>query len=250
MYALLKALILPPASLLIAAVVGYFFWNSSTLGRRFVAVSLALLYLVSTPLAGDILLSSIERFPPLPVEGPIPHEAQAIVILSADSVITPEYPSPSPGALTLERLRYGALLQRKSGLPILVTGGIPPERSYSMASMMRTSLADDFNVPVTWVEDESQDTHQNAVRSVKILKEQGIDNILLVTHSWHMQRAKLAFERAGIVVIPAPTVFVRNTLFASVGIWDVLPSAKGFQNSYFAFHEVLGYSVYWLIFAS
>ena len=250
MYELMKTIILPPTSLLLVALVGYFFWRRSTSARRLVAASLVMLYLFSTPLVGDILLSSLEIFPPLSADSPMQDGTQAIVILSAETLITPEYPTASPGPLTLERLRYGAFLNRKTGLPILVTGGTPPERSISMGAVMQQSLVDDFNSSATWVEDQSQDTHQNAERSAQILKNQGISQVFLVTHAWHMPRAKLAFERAGIVVIPAPTIFVRKAPETSIKIWDLLPSAKGFQNSYFMFHELFGFSYYWVAYSS
>jgi len=56
------------------------------------------------------------------------------------------------------------------------------------------------------VEAWSQDTHQKATRSAAILKAEGITRIVLVTHAWHMPRAKLVFERAGMTIIPAPPI--------------------------------------------
>ncbi len=252
MYELLKNVLLPPASLLIAALVGQIFWGATVVGRRVVTASLLCLYLLSTPLVGDTALSALEVFPPLPTDGPMPEGPQAIVILSAESLPTPEYIALSPGMMTLERLRYGAVLQRKTGLPILVAGGVLPGRTDSLGSVMRRSLADDFNVPVTWREDLSQDTHQNATRSAAILRAGGITRIYLVTHAWHMPRAKLAFERAGMTVFPAPTVFTNVTPGLDAGIKEsirnVLPSEKALRNSYFAFHEIFGLAFYRLAF--
>ena len=254
MHELLKAVILPPASVLIIALIGQLFWARTKAGRWVVTASLVGLYLLSTPMIGDTLLATLEVFPPLPAEGPLPRDAQApnaqaIVILGADSRMTPEYSAPSPGAMTLERLRYGAHLHRRTGLPILVTGGIPPGRPTSLGSVMRRSLVDDFGVPVAWVEDRSRDTHQNAVRSAEILKAEGITRILLVTHAWHMPRAKRAFENAGLTVICAPTAVIKGAIslddpVGTVGVRDMLPSAKALQSSYFAFHEMLGLAFY------
>jgi len=248
MYELLKAVILPPASVLIAVLIVQVFLGGTRAGRRGVTAGLVLLYLLSTPLVGDAALSALEVFPLLPAEGPLPQGAQAIVILSAESLMMAEYSAPSPGAMTLERLRYGAHLQRRTGLPILVTGGIPAGRPTSLGSVMRQSLLEDFHVPVAWVEDQAQDTRQNALRSASILKAEGITRIFLVTHAWHMPRAKLAFERAGMTVICAPTAFIKGAVSlkpgGGIGIRDVLPSAKALQSSYFAFHEMLGLAFY------
>jgi uncharacterized SAM-binding protein YcdF (DUF218 family) len=252
MYELIKTIILPPASLLIIAVLALVFRGASPGGRRLAAASLFLLYLLSTPLIADTILSSLEVLPALSTDGDVAQDSQAIVILSAESLMTPEYPSLSPGAMTLERLRYGARLQRATGLPVLVSGGVPSGRTASLASVMRQSLVDDFHVPVAWVEDQSQDTHQNAVQSATILRAGGISRVLLVTHAWHMPRAKLVFERAGLEVRLAPTAFTASLSNSGSGAGDglrtLLPSAKAMQNSYFAFHEMLGSAFYRLAF--
>lgn len=252
MYELLKTIILPPASLLTVAVLGAILWGGRAGGRRTVGAVLFLLYLLSTPLVADAILSSLEVEPPLSASGPAPSEAGAVVILSAESVSTPEYSGPSPGMMTLERLRYGALIQRATGLPVLVSGGVPSGRTYSLASVMGQSLIEDFHVPVAWVEGQSADTHQNAVQSATILKAQGITRVILVTHAWHMPRAKLAFEGAGLGVVAAPTAFTASIPVRDMGagnlIRECLPSAKAMQNSYLAFHEILGKAFYRLVY--
>lgn len=252
MYELLKTIILPPASLLTVAVIAAVFWGGRAGGRRTVGAVLFLLYLLSTPLVADAILSSLEVEPPLSASQPAPAGAGAIVILSAESVSTPEYSGPSPGMMTLERLRYGAVIQRNTDLPVLVSGGVPSGRAYSLASVMGQSLIEDFHVPVTWIEGQSADTHQNAVQSATILKAQGITRIFLVTHAWHMPRAKLAFEGAGLAVIAAPTAFTTSVPVREMSAGDLirecLPSAKAMQNSYLAFHEILGKAFYRLVY--
>lgn len=248
MYELMKTIILPPASLLIVAVLAVLLWRISDAARRWATGSLLLVYLLSTPLVGDGLLSLLETIPPRAVDQQLPQGGGAIVILSAESRLTPEFDDPSPGSITLERLRYGAAVQRATGLPVLVSGGIPSGGSYSLASVMRRSLEEDFLVPVTWVEGQSQDTHQNAEFSAALLKADGVSWGMLVTHAWHMPRAKWAFERAGLMVVAAPTGFTVAgvSLDDNKGEWvrQCLPSAKAMHNSYLAFHEILGQIYY------
>ena len=62
---------------------------------------------------------------------------------------------------------------------------------------MADSLRDDFQVPVSWVEDASDDTWENAAFSAEILKKRGIHSVYVVTQGWHMRRAMLAFRHAG-----------------------------------------------------
>lgn len=252
MYQFLKMLVLPPASLLIIALVGHFWQGRTKMGWTLTSISLLLLYLLATPLVSTALLFRLELFPPLPAAGPITQHAQAIVILSAEARQESEYATLSPGPMTLERLRYGAQLQRRTALPILVTGGRLPGQSESLGAVMRQSLTEDFQSPVAWVEDQSQDTHQNATLSAAILKAQGITRIFLVTHAWHMPRAKLSFERAGLIVIPAPTGYSKGEPQKEITIDDwigeVLPSSQALHDSYLAFHEMGGLAFYWLFF--
>jgi len=54
---------------------------------------------------------------------------------------------------------------------------------------------------------KSQNTYEDAVFSSEILKEKGINRILLVTSALHMPRSVALFEKQGLEVIPAPTDF-------------------------------------------
>jgi uncharacterized SAM-binding protein YcdF (DUF218 family) len=251
MYSLLKALVLPPASIILALLLGQMWSRRSVTARRFVFALLIALYALATPLLSSRLLGVLEVYPSLPAFGPlIDPTVQAIVILSAEARVETEFGHLSPGPMTLERLRYGAALQRRTGLPILVTGGREIGQTDSLANAMRTSLVDDFRVPVTWSEDQSQDTHQNAQFSARILKDNGISKIYLVTHAWHMARAKLIFERMGLSVVAAPTAFAsdeppRRTSLAEF-LPDIIPTAKALHDSYFAIHELSGYLFYCL----
>ena len=106
---------------------------------------------------------------------------------------------------------------------------------------MQETLLRDFNMQPRWMETNSRTTHENAVFSASTLKANGVNTIYLVTHAWHMPRAKAAFEAAGITVIPAPTRFVT----APVGeLKEFLPTFGGLQNSYYAFHEWIGLAWY------
>jgi uncharacterized SAM-binding protein YcdF (DUF218 family) len=133
--------------------------------------------------------------------------------------------------------RYAAKLYRRTKLPILVTGGDPESSGAADAERMKKSLEEEFSVPVRWVEQNANDTIQNARFSAIILKANGIDSILLVTHGWHMARSKQLFERAGFKVIPAGVELHYGT---GLTVLDFLPSARGLLDSGLFFHEVIG----------
>ncbi|TCV97594.1 uncharacterized SAM-binding protein YcdF (DUF218 family) [Luteibacter rhizovicinus] len=99
------------------------------------------------------------------------------------------------------RLGFGLELFRHARAEtILLSGG---DQALKMAHRL-----EEQGVPSTAVltEDESINTHENAVNSAALLKKENLHSILLVTAGIHMPRALASFAHEGIVVIPAPPV--------------------------------------------
>jgi len=96
---------------------------------------------------------------------------------------------------------------------------------------------------VVWVEEGSRNTFENAQLSAALLKPAGIERIYLVTHAWHMRRARIAFEHAGFTVIPAPTGFATRFKLTVV---DFLPDARALHDSGVFFREGVGIGWYYL----
>ncbi len=208
--------------------------------------AISLLAVLSTPLVSGSLLSQLELWAPVSSTDAAVRNAQAVVILSAEQRARPEFGGLGPGPLSLERLRYGAYLAKRTGLPVLISGG-PTGDGATLADTLASVLEQSFGVRTTWRERRSLNTIGNAQGSAEILKAQGVERVLLVTHSWHMPRARLAFERAGLQVTPAPTAAVGNPLsrIHSAGDWvrALTPQAHGLQNAYYFIHEVVGWIV-------
>jgi uncharacterized SAM-binding protein YcdF (DUF218 family) len=102
---------------------------------------------------------------------------------------------------------------------------------------MARVLREDFHAPVRWIEDTSENTAQNAAHAATMLREAGIDRVLLVTDAMHMSRAMQIFSKTGLTVIPAATDFrSRKPLSAA----DFIPSAGALKDSHYAMHEWLG----------
>jgi uncharacterized SAM-binding protein YcdF (DUF218 family) len=233
--ALLRNLILPPAGPLLLGFLGLgSIKRHPTIGRVFVACSLVSLWVLSVPVVADALSGLIERYPAL--DSTQPTGAKAIVILGGGGQVAraPEYGGPAAEPILLERLSYGAYLARKTGLPILVTGGAIE------AGAMRATLQRNFDMPVRWVDDQSGDTFQNAANSAKLLQEGGVKRILLVTHASHMARSVQEFMDAGIEVVPAPMGFASAR---GHGIDEYFPAPSGLLRSYLALYEMLGEQV-------
>lgn len=170
--------------------------------------------------------------------------AEAIVVLGGGRMSNaPEYGGDTVNRYTLERLRYAARLTRQTGLPLLVSGGAPAGDTPE-ATLMQTTLQEDFGVAVRWSEARSLDTRQNARFSAQILQQQDIGSILLVTHAAHMPRAQREFEAQGIKVIPAPTAWQGPRAGAEDEVWPALPSPTAAYAGWYALHEWLGLLAY------
>lgn len=240
---LISAFLLPPLNLLLVAAIGLWLWHKRPhISRILLTTSVVLLWLFSTPFLSDALLHGLENESQIiDTKKPL---ADAIIVLGGSTYFhAPEYGGDTVGTPTLERLRFAARLQRKTGKPILVTGGKPLGNNSSEAEQMKQVLEQEFNVPVRWTENASHNTLENARLSRQMLKQGGVTRIYLVTHAWHMPRAVQAFRTAGFEVIPAPTAFTtryRTDLLAFV------PNASALLNSRIFMHELIGMFWYWL----
>ena len=166
-----------------------------------------------------------------------------MVLGSGLNIDAAEYGGDTVNERSLIRLRYGATLARQLHLPILVSGGRPFKASRSESEVMAEIIERELGIPVRWRETESQDTADNAAMSAAILKAAGVKRIVLVTQAFHIPRAQLLFEAAGLEVIAGPTDF-KGRSSQPIGLFDWLPQEKAMQNSYFALHEWLG--ILWL----
>jgi len=239
----IAALLMPPGNLLLLAAVGALVaLRRPRLGRTLVALSLIGLWILSTPYVAEALVKSLEPAPGDPLAD---RSGQAIVVLGGGTYISaPEYGGQDTvSAAALVRLRYAAHLHRALKKPVLVTGGAPLGNSTSEAAQMKQVLEREFGVPVQWSEQGSINTLENARLSHRLLGAAGVHSVYLVTHAWHMPRARLAFERAGFTVIPAPTEY--STRFKVTAL-DFMPSAGALHGSRVFFHEAIGIGWYHL----
>jgi uncharacterized SAM-binding protein YcdF (DUF218 family) len=224
--------------LLVAALVA---WRRPLAAWRPVALAFIVLYPLSTHFVADQLLWWIEPAPRDPVAD---RSGQAIVVLGGGTYFSaPEYGGDTVKASVLARLRYAAHLHRALDKPVLASGGAPQGNPVPEARLMTEVLQQDFRITVRWTEQGSRNTFENALMSASLLQPAGIQRIYLVTHAWHMRRARLAFEHAGFKVIPAPTGYA--TRF-KLSVLDFLPDARALDNSGLFFHEVAGIGWYYL----
>lgn len=237
---LLSALVLPPTSLLLLSVLGLLLIRRRPrFGAALAWVGVLAILVLSLPITASNLLSIASTASPLDYAAA--RNARAVVILGGGRRYAPEYGGETVSEWTLERVRYGAKVARELGLPILVTGGVVYGEGASEAALMGLALQTSFGIPPKWTEGRSRDTHENAMFSAEMLRDAGIDTVVLVTHDYHQRRSLAEFAAVGIRAIPAPVTLApddRGRTFL-----EHLPNAASLRLSSIALHELLGYLV-------
>jgi uncharacterized SAM-binding protein YcdF (DUF218 family) len=246
----LTALLLPPVPWLALIVLGA--WQLRRrrwLGGSLVLLGVALVWISCTQAAGALATRWLLRPPPAltdlkPLKTPPPSGQTVIVVLGGGRIDTAEYPHHSLSTISMERLRYGIWLSRETGLPWAFTGGLSPGAEPTEAAIAARVGREEFRHPLRWAEDQSRDTRENAIRTLALLKQEGVGRIVLVTHDMHMPRSMRNFERAraaagmSIELVPAPVGVLRKQPQWVAG--DFYPTARGIAQTRYALREWLG----------
>ena len=234
-------LIMPPNPMLLLILAGAIIYSrSQRIGKLLFFSGFGLLVIFSLPIVSAPVIVMMENVPVLQQEKIKNTGAQAIIILGGGSYVdAPEYGEDTVSLLTLERITFGSFVQKNTQLPILVTGGrVFPHKKNSEATLMQKVLQSQLHTPVTWLEEQSRNTWENATYSYEILNTHGIKKIILVTHAIHMRRSIMYFEAAGFEVIPAPLGFNSQSNFLSS--LKIFPSIGAMSNLQQALHEIMG----------
>jgi len=232
------SILLSPIALVPAAIVGIALaarWRR--IGLTFALISLAVLYLASTPLVSNYLIEELQPETPKRTEA----EVRAIVILSGD-IEHKGRGQIALGTLSLQRVFWAAEQYRSNPLPILVSGGAIEGTNISIADLLATALEKTFDIPVKWKETKSQTTYENAKLSSEILHNAGISSVIVVTQRWHMPRAIWAFAQFGIRAVPAKFVPVIEHNNFKLG--DLIANARALVTTTYAIHEIIGIRYY------
>ncbi|RUM94979.1 MAG: hypothetical protein DSZ28_00380 [Thiothrix sp.] len=237
---LVEAMMLPPGSILLLTVLALVVVGITQRCRvRFLYFLMSLLWLVSTPWFAFQLLEPLQRpFAPL-LE--VPKDADVIVLLSGGHYESSnEFGSDAmPSGPALERAHYSAWLARKTGLPIIVSGGSVTPEEKSEASILSAVLRNQLDVQNVLEEARSKNTEENAKFTKALMREKGFSKPLLVTHYWHMPRVMNWFRYHGIDAYAAPTArYAKGPTERK--IWQWVPQAKSLNYLSIALHEYLG----------
>lgn len=247
---LIKAAALPPGIILLILLTGWLL-GRRFLGRFLVFLGIGLLYALSAPAVTNWMAAQLETVPALTPTQLQTSRAEAIWVLMAGvKRYNPELGGGERlSPLSLERIDYALALHRKTGLPIVISGGSIKGETEPLAELAARWLQERAGVKPLAVDDTSRTTWENAHNSAAILAGQGIGRVLLVTHAFHMPRALLSARAAGIDAVPAPFAFQHAPpLMRPPTRWrDWLPNAATFTRSYYVLHEMVGLVWYGLV---
>lgn len=203
----LPPLVYPLGIAILLLVVALILYRKPKLRGWLIGLALAVLLISSNRWVAMALTRSLEwqYLPP----ATLPH-TQAIVLLGGGTE-SADYPRTYPelnGAG--DRVLYAARLYKQGyAQHILLSGGYigwmgthittPAEEMAQILELM------DIPPNALWLQNLSQNTYEDAAFSAKILKEKGIQKIILVTSAAHMPRSVELFKAQGFDVVPAPT---------------------------------------------
>lgn len=251
---IVAALLLPPVPFLLLMLLGAFMlWRQYGLGWLFVVLACLGLWFAQCEVTGRVLSTLLLKQPAALSDeamGALADEHRStqrlgIAVLGAGTEpYAPEYGMSNLTPNSVERLRYGVWLSKRTGIPVGFSGSFMRDHRADgtpEASIAARIAEKEFGRKLQWTEIHARDTHENAIRSVALLREAGVRKIIVVTHGWHMTRALREFEeaaRADIKIVAAPLGLSHGS---QTGLRRWLPSAAGAQQVRSVLQERLGF---------
>lgn len=252
---LLTALALPPVPLLVLVLIAGRMLASRRRagGAALLIFSVAALWLSCCAGLGNALERWILRPPPALSESrmaairqePAARKPVILILGGGRESLAPEYREANLAPRSMERLHYGLWLARQLNAPVMFSGGTGLAQAPGPAEAdIAARIAErDYGRRLRWVENTSRDTRENASASLSVLQGQGVSDLIIVTHDWHMPRAIRAFEEAAkrnkqaMQIIPAP-MGLASTVDRPGLNW--LPTPEGFAQVRLVLREILG----------
>jgi len=186
-----------------------------------------------------------QRYPYRPPDG-LP-AAQAIVVLGGSTASNrPNWFESYDRARTVARVDTAARLYQARRAPLVIVSGAALDGAVSEAQIMANQLRQQ-GVPAEAIiqENKSFTTYENAVYTARLLKEEDLDQVLLVTSALHMPRAMGVFQKQQVHAIPAsspPQIVVPDD--PAFSFWQ--PNTHVLSASRSVVKEYVGMLVYWL----
>lgn len=214
--------------------------------RRAATALAVLFFAAATPLGANLAARALEGGGP-PAAGACAEPAPrcAIVVLAGGMSGTPAS-SDEVASLQLASVRRvieGVRLAATApeATLILAGGGGGTVREADLMARLATALG--LPPARLLLERESRTTAEGARNVARLLAERGVPGpVRLVTSAMHLPRAAASFRRQGIEVCPVP---VDRRAVRPDASEALIPQITALEKSTAAWHEAVGYVVYW-----
>ena len=136
------------------------------------------------------------------------------------------------------------LFKEGKGDLLMFTRGLLPwsKNSISEGEILKIR-AIQFGIPEKYIllTGYAKNTEQEAISARQTLSDT-VQHVTLVTSAFHMNRAKLVFENAGLAINPYPVDFKQN--YDQITIMDLIPGSAGIDQWSWVCREILGRMYY------
>ncbi|MBV8380058.1 MAG: YdcF family protein [Paucibacter sp.] len=250
--AVLLVLLLPPVPWLLAIVAGVVLVRRRPRPARWLMIGgVVAIWVSCTEGAAQLLSVHVLHVPAglhkaelaaLRQQGVEHHDVAVLVLGGGANPNVPEYDGDAAlKPWTMERLHYGLWLARRIDAPIGFTGGVgwaANGMKISEAELAQRVAANDYGLPLRWVESQSRDTRENAHYSLPMLASSNIHTVVIVTTGMHMPRALRDFRAElppGMRLVAAPVSLRAD---ATSEVLDWCPSFHGLERVQYALYEI------------
>lgn len=233
--------LLPPAIFVLLLL--YLAWRCRKRMRRMtvlLVLTALLLYLCALSPVAELLLHRLEyQYAPADYT-----KADVIVVLGGGTVANvPAVPGWS-GQLhdvAAQRILAAYVLHRKTGLPVLASGGEVYAGEGRESVYMRDILVSmGMDGMKALIEDRSLNTTENAQFTAQVLKERGFSRPLLVTSAFHMPRSVKNFSQFDVAALPYPVGYYTSRTGGPTHFLSWVPSYSAMRGTGLALKEYMG----------
>lgn len=251
LYKILPVFLLPVGITLLLVLAGLLLRR-----RAVIWIGISILWLSSISVVSHFLVRSVEGWAERSQAIDAPR-ADAIVVLSGGRVVAPGVAAVSEW-IDADRFYGGVELFQAGKAPLLIyTGGWAPwEPQTKPEGTILIEYAKALGVPaksmattgavVNTAEEASAVAGLLDKRKIGLEDRAGKVRVLLVTSAFHMKRAQLLFERAGLQVAPYPVDF-QVSAGKTLSPIDFLPTAGALRQTENAWREIYGRIFYYLL---
>ncbi len=206
-------------------------------GQRAILYAFTVIYACSTGCTASLLTHSLEAQAKFTVRENVTYDA---VILLGGLMEARSNPPSYNDAVERLLVTYDVLRTNQAKFAIISSGidGRGESESALLARQLRSWGIDESRLIL---EDQSVNTHKNALYSKGIVRARNFQNVILITSAMHMKRAAGCFRAVGMEPALLPVDYRTAGRFYQAGLF---PRARALSDTTDAIRETVGWYAY------